>query len=102
MVLGGSESYLLVEPAALYHWGIEVPLDGVGPLAKVVDLLGGGAGRLSGRRRARRSDPTMFTTMRITSSQVLHWHWKQLESLLVQTGWLVESKEPGRQNFFSQ
>lgn len=32
--------YLFVEPVALDHRGIEVPLDGVGPLAKVVDFLG--------------------------------------------------------------
>lgn len=43
MVLGGIGSHLLVEPAALHHRGVEVPLDGVGPLAKVMDLLGGGA-----------------------------------------------------------
>lgn len=31
--------YLLVKPVALYHWGIEVPLDGVGPLSKVVNFF---------------------------------------------------------------
>lgn len=44
-----------MEPAALDHLGVEVPLDGVGPLAKVVDLLGGRAGRLRGRSTARKS-----------------------------------------------
>lgn len=64
LVLGGSRvvrggfgiSYLLVEPAALDHRGVEVPLDGVGPLAEVVDLLGGRAGRLRRQRRARQSN----------------------------------------------
>lgn len=50
-----SGSHLLVEPAALNHWGIKIPLDGVGPLAKVVDLFGRRAGRLSGRKKARRN-----------------------------------------------
>lgn len=68
-----------MEPAALDHLGVEVPLDGVGPLAKVVDLLGGRAGRLRGRSTARKSHSdvtktlsTMFTTMRTISSQVLY------------------------------
>lgn len=32
--------YLFVKPVALDHWGIGVPLDGVGPFAKVVNFFG--------------------------------------------------------------
>lgn len=71
VVLGGAKvvgSYLLVEPAALYHRGIDIPLNGVGPLAKVMDLLGGRAGRLSGQRRAKYSDHLRFCTSSGTNS----------------------------------
>lgn len=76
VTLDGSGSYLFVEPAALYHRSVKISLDGVGPLAKVVDLFGGRAGRLRGQRRERTNDSdelkvfksTMLTTIKIIPS----------------------------------